>query len=173
MEEEKVPKTFISYSWDSEEHKEKMLQLAESLREAGVDCALDQFETSPEEGWAKWMINQVNEADYVLMVCTETYHRRATGHEEEGKGKGVTWEGAVITNLVYNSNSKNNKFIPVLFNIEDQKYIPIFLGSNTFYVLNKFDFEDNGYERCYRHITQQPEVVKKPLGKKIILPKRK
>ncbi len=43
------------------------------------------------------MLDQLDAADSVLVVCTETYYRRFRGHEEPGNGKGVDWEGALIT----------------------------------------------------------------------------
>lgn len=36
-------KVFINYTHDSDEHKERILKLAESLRAEGVDVELDQY----------------------------------------------------------------------------------------------------------------------------------
>jgi len=33
---------------------------------------------------------------YVVVVCTETYCRRAEGFEQTGKGLGVVYEGSII-----------------------------------------------------------------------------
>jgi hypothetical protein len=41
------------------------------------------------------MREQIEAADYVLLVCTETYKRRFEGEDREG-GRGVTFEGMVI-----------------------------------------------------------------------------
>ncbi|MCZ4309896.1 toll/interleukin-1 receptor domain-containing protein [Vibrio atlanticus] len=38
-----VPKVFISYSYDDQAHKKWVLELAQRLRNAGVDAILDQF----------------------------------------------------------------------------------------------------------------------------------
>ena len=89
-------KVFISYSHDSTELKDKVLALSDSLRADGIDCIIDQYEISPPEGWARWCDNQIEEADFVLVACTETYHRRYKGIEEPGKGKGAIWEGVII-----------------------------------------------------------------------------
>jgi len=61
-------RVFISYSHDSPEHIAHVLALAERLRNEGVDCHLDQYEESPPEGWNRWMLNQVEEANFVLVV---------------------------------------------------------------------------------------------------------
>ncbi len=93
------PKVFISYSHDSEEHVDRIVGFSGRLREEGIDCNIDLYEMSPPQGWVQWMFDQIEESDFVLMVCSETYLRRVTKKEEPGKGKGVTWEGSIITNI--------------------------------------------------------------------------
>ena len=50
----RLPKVFISYSHDSEAHEDRVLDLANRLREDGIDAEIDQYETSPPEGWPAW-----------------------------------------------------------------------------------------------------------------------
>lgn len=162
------PKVFISYSHDSQEHKERVLALADRLREDGIDSSIDQYEDSPPEGWQRWMLNQVEAADYALIVCTQQYDRRFRGQEEVGKGKGVTWEGGVIIQELYDAQGQNSKFIPVTFTPEDSESIPSPLRSATFYRLDTVD----GYELLYRRLTNQPRTRKPVLGKLRTLPHR-
>lgn len=159
---------FISYSHDSEVHKERVLELANRLREDGIDANLDQYEESPPEGWPRWMLNQVENSDYTLVVCSETYDRRFRGKEEVGRGKGVTWEGAVIINELYQAQARNLKFIPVTFTDNDLEYIPSPLESATVYNFGQSD----GYEGLYRRLTNQPLTKKPQLGKRQTLPAR-
>lgn len=158
------PHVFISYSWDSEAHKRKVFELSEQLRDEGIDCDLDQYYQSPPEGWARWMLRQVEQADFVLMVCTETYYQRALGEAPAGVGKGVKWEGAMITDAIFNQEAKNEKFIPVLFSTEDMKFVPAFVFSVSRYLLPQ------DHEKLYRRLTNQPEVIKRPPGPRKILP---
>ena len=161
---------FISYTHDSPEHKEKVLRLADRLCSEGVDCNIDQYETSPPEGWARWMVNQVDNADFILVVCTEIYGRRFTGNEEAGKGLGAQWEGAVITQDLYNSAAHNTKFIPIVFSSEDGSFIPKILRGATYY---RIDTED-GYDDLYRRLTDQRRVVKPSIGeRRVLLPLNK
>ncbi|MEG4272646.1 MULTISPECIES: phosphorylase family protein [unclassified Microcoleus] len=155
------PKVFISYSHDSQEHKERILELADRFREDGIDCNIDQYEDSPAEGWQRWMLNQVEAADFVLVVCTEQYHRRFRGHEEVGKGKGATWESGLIIEELYDAQGKNSKFIPVTFSPQDTNFIPKTLRGATNYRLNNTD----GYELLYRRLTNQPRTRKPDIGK--------
>jgi hypothetical protein len=158
-----VPKSsrvFISYSHDSNKHEEYVLQLSNLLLDEGVDCNIDQYEDSPPEGWFLWMINQIEEADFVITVCTEKYKRRVMGKVETGKGLGAKWEGAIITQEIYYSEAKN-KFIPIVFSLEDSKYIPSFLKDVTYYNLGT----EEDYIKLYARLTSQ-EITKKPaIGK--------
>lgn len=131
-----------------------MVELADLLRIHGIDCNLDQYEVSPPEGWQNWMRNQVEQADFVLLVCTEQYQRRFQGKEQPGKGKGVTWEGAIISQLIYDQQS-NSKFIPIIFESRANDYIPLEIKSHTYYLLNPANLKLNepGYEALYRHLT--------------------
>src|SRR5690348_1576187 len=89
-------KIFISYSHDSAEHVQKALRLSNRLRDDGIDSYIDQYQISPPEGWARFTMREVHEADFILVVCTETYYRRSLGYEEKGVGLGVKWESAII-----------------------------------------------------------------------------
>ena len=120
-----MSKIFISYSHDSVEHKEKVLGLSERLRQDGFETLLDRYVNgTPPEGWPRWMLNQLDVADYVLIVCTETYYRRFRGHEVPEKGKGVDWEGALITQELYDSRSTAIRFVPMIFASKDVEFIP-------------------------------------------------
>jgi len=94
------------------------------------------------------------------MVCTESYHRRATSKEEFGKGKGVTWEGSIIKNIIYQANTHNTKFIPILFSGEEQKYIPNFMAGIAFYQVT----DNESLTGLYRRLTKQERVTAKPVG---------
>src|ERR1700730_16059132 len=101
-----APRVFISYSHDSAEHKERVLRFAERLRKNGIDAQIDQYVGGrPPGGWPRWMLDKLDWADFVLLICTETYYRRFRGHEESGTGKGVDWEGQLITLQIYNATS--------------------------------------------------------------------
>lgn len=135
-----------------------MLALFDRLRTDGIDCIIDQYETSPPEGWAQWMIKQVKKADFVLIVCTKTYQLRFEGEDESGKGRGSKWEGAIITQELYDSQGRNKKFIPVTFTPKDETHIPTILRGATYYIPDT----EKGYESLYRHLTNQP-LIEKPV----------
>lgn len=153
-----APRVFISYSHDSPEHTNRILLLANRLRGDGVDCIIDQYEDSPETGWPKWCEQEITRAQYVVIVCTETYLRRFNGEEKPRKGLGATWEGHIVTLELYIALGKNSRFIPASFSAEDAQFIPLCLQGATRYEL------DNSYYSLYRRLTTQPLIVKPELG---------
>lgn len=155
---EKNPKVFISYSHDNSNHIDRVWELSNKLRSIGIDCILDQYEESPEEGWPRWMENNIRSAEFVIMICTKIYNNRIMGLEEEGKGHGVIWEGNLIYQSIYNSGTKNNKFIPVLFEDGKKDYIPTPLQGSTFYSVYS-DFEKL-YKRLRGISKNKPELGK-------------
>jgi hypothetical protein len=88
------PKVFISYTWrpdDPKDHsdkpKERVLKLADRLRAAGFDCRIDQYFLNARHGfvspqgkpgdkvepWVLWAKEEIQNADFVLLVCSAQY----------------------------------------------------------------------------------------------------
>lgn len=152
---------FISYSHDSSDHREKVLALSERLRADGIETLLDQYVNgSPPEGWPRWMLDQLDAADFVLVICTETYYRRFRGHEVPGKGKGVDWEGALITQELYDSRSRTLKFVPVFLSAAVGDWIPEPLRSRNHYALTS----QSAYDSLYDSLLSQSGVEPGKLG---------
>jgi hypothetical protein len=161
-------KIFVSYSHDSEVHADRVLALANQLRDDGIDAILDQYITSPPEGWPRWMDKQIRDANFVVMVCTETYYRRVMGEEQPGQGLGVRWEGNLIYQYLYDNETVNRKFIPILFEGGKPAHIPVPVKGVSFYYVETL----SGYEEFYRRLTDQPRARRRELGKLHQLPSR-
>ena len=157
-------KVFISYSHDSQAHRDFVRGIADQLCSHGLECVIDQYINGfPPEGWLRWMENEVETADFVLLVCTETYIRRYRGQETNG-GKGVTFEGVVISQTLYDVYFRNTKFIPILPKGGDFEHVPLPLKQFTTYSL------PTEYDNLYRHLTGQPEHVPPPVGNTRVMP---
>lgn len=165
---DKNPKVFISYTHDSKEHIDMVLEMSNKLRSEGIDVVLDQYEQSPSQGWPMWMDQNINDADFVLMVCTENYYQRVMGEEKEGVGLGIKWEGKLIFQHIYNSDSQSKKFVPILLKQGDDKFIPTPVQGCTYYKVNK----DNQYEKLYWFLRGVNHTEKPELGKLRPLPKK-
>lgn len=163
-------KVFISYSHDNEEHGQRVRALSDRLRIDGIDCRIDQYEVAPPKGWRRWMEDQIKWADFVLMVCSETYHRRVQGREKTGQGLGATYEATLLLDQLYESGMRNSRTIPLLFAGAETTQIPLPLRTYTCYYLDANDeaYEEQ-YQALYRHLTGQPRIEAPPLGKALEL----
>lgn len=162
-------KVFISYSHDSDEHREKVLALSERLRKDGIETILDQYVNgSPAQGWPRWMLDQLDAADSVIVVCTDSYYLRFRGHEQPGKGKGVTWEGGLITQELYDNPNRTLRFVPVLLPIAEQSCIPEPLRQHTYYALTS----ESAYQSLYNFLLDQAGTEPGPIGSLKTKPRR-
>lgn len=158
-------RVFVSYTHDDAPHKAHVAAFVDDLRANGIDARFDRdVHGTPPEGWPRWMEKEVASAVFVLVVCTETYLRRYEQREELGKGKGATWESAIIRQEMYDNAGQNSKFAAVLLDPKDEVYIPQPLRPHTHYVYSQARTD------LLRWLTDQPAYVPRPLGKVPILP---
>jgi hypothetical protein len=166
LDEQRAPRVFISYSHDSEEHAARVLALANRLRGDGVEAFLDQYITSPPEGWPRWMDSHVWDDEFVVMVCTETYYRRVIGKETPGAGLGVRWEGNLIYQHVYKSGVDLSRFVPVLTDGGSPAHIPEPAAGASYYFIDT----SSGYEGLLRRLFNRPAAEMPPVGERPALP---
>jgi tetratricopeptide (TPR) repeat protein len=160
-----APRVFVSYSHDSDEHAERVLDLADTLRRDGIDVILDRYvPRGPEEGWPLWMDRNIRDAHFVLMVCTATYLRRVLGEEKPDQGLGVRWEGKLIYNRIYHDQPSGSRFIPILLPGSKPAYIPTPVLGHNRYEITSFHRADSGYDGLYRHLMNKPKVIAPELG---------
>lgn len=172
----KHPRAFISYSHESEKHRETVLQFAWALQRGGIQVALDRFHTRPVEGWPTWCERQLKPEmnDWVLMVSTKTYWDRVNDEVPADEGCGVFWEGRIIKNRVYRGKSNEDRFVAVSFDESGIQCLPPYVDRDSSYLLGSFQLEeDQGYENLYRLITNQRAVEEHPIGPIQELPVRR
>lgn len=98
---------FISYSWDSDKHKEWVKKLADRLTEEGLDVILDQYQPAGTP-LTRFMANGLEKADRVLIIGTPDYKKKA-----ETKGTGAAFEEQIIK-VDMMDDLDTTKFIPIL-----------------------------------------------------------
>ncbi len=155
-----TPRVFISYSHDSEEHKHRVRRLADRLRGDGLDCRLDQYLESPPQGWPAWMDDQVQAADFVLVISTAGYRDKASVRSPSTSGRGTRFESVLIMQDLYEAGMWNERFIPVLF---DQAFAETILRPLRPYTYYRADTPE-GYDALYRRLTSQPRIVAPSIG---------
>ena len=155
------PRVFISYSRESLEHMERVLGFANWLRANGVDSVVDRyFEDTLNMRWAEWMKQEIEAANFVLVVATPGYLERMKAGGTVKSGRGVNFEGAIVTQYLYELDGKNNKFFAVYFDADGRASIPIELRGFMDYDV----VQDEGKIKLYRRLTNQPEVIPPKLG---------
>jgi hypothetical protein len=152
-----IPKAFISYSHDTQEHKKWILELATRLRNNGIDAILDQFELQPGDDLPHFMENHLHTANKIIMVCTEKYVSKAN----KGQG-GVGYEKMIITSNLMKSIDEN-KVIPIIRQV-DTKEVPIFLKTKLYVDFSKNDDFEFSYDELVRAIHNAPLFEKPPVG---------
>jgi len=103
-----VPVVFISYSWDSESHKQWVRKLADDLQtKYGVFVLCDCYNRHGEE-LANFMVKAIERADRVLIIGTPNYKCRS-GLDYGGAG----FEGHIINVDIYH-RWDTCKYVPLL-----------------------------------------------------------
>lgn len=152
-----IPKAFISYSHDSQEHKKWVLDFATRLRNSGIDAILDQWELKAGDDLPHFMEKHLVSADRVLMVCTERYVEKAN----TGSG-GVGYEKMIVTaDLLKTIDS--NKVIPIVRQ-SGSHLVPTFLKSKLFLDFSRDDQVEFAFDELIRTLQNAPLFVKPPVG---------
>ncbi|MFZ8014378.1 TIR domain-containing protein [Fusobacterium watanabei] len=131
-------KIFISYSWDNNEHKEWVNNLAEKLKGEGFDIYLDQC-LNIGSNLNNFMNNIPLECDKILVICTPNYTNKANNYSD-GVGRETR---------VFEIEENFKKVIPILRRGEkwDSSCIPSYLLSKK--GIDMRDDIDNSSEGYY------------------------
>lgn len=166
-------RVFITYAHEDAAHDDAVRNLWLFLRANGVDAQLDRPASERRQDWPLWMLKQVRDAAFVLVIASPAYRRRSEGEAGPSEGRGVQWEAALIREYVYaDRHAALGKFLPVLLPGRSNTDIPTWLGptSTTHYSVTAFSTA--GTEKLLRVLTQQPYETEPAIGQAPILPAR-
>jgi hypothetical protein len=152
------PRVFISYSHDSAEHKEWVLELSTTLRNRGVDAILDQWDLRPGEDLPSFMEQNLAECDYAVMVCTRRYVDKAN----KGHG-GVGYEKMIMTSQSLNKISES-KVIPIIREQGDPA-VPTFMSTRLYIDFSKDNEVEYSLDELLRTLLNAPLYQKPEIGK--------
>lgn len=152
-----MPKVFISYAWESEEHRAWVKALADHLLTDGIEAIVDRYDLGLGDRLPQFMEESVTSADYVLIVCTPTYKAKA-----DARVGGVGYEGHIISDELY-SKRNERKFIPVLRGGAFSDCVPMFLAGKLGIDLSD-GFDSESYEDLVATLfhTKKKPPVKRP-----------
>ena len=162
---------FISYAYDSDEHREAVRRLWVFLRRCGLDAQLDLEATAARQDWSIWMTEQIDGADYVLVVASPAYRRRAEGGAAPDDGRGVQFEAALLRDRLFADRARwLPKILPVLLPGRSIEEIPGFLQPYAASRYEVREFTVAGAEELLRVLTGQPRNPAPGLGAVPYLP---
>jgi hypothetical protein len=158
---DEVPTVFISYSWDNEDHKAWVLNLANSLVNERVNVLLDRYELRLGKNLPHFVENSIKRADRILIVFTPNYKLKA-----EKRSGGVGYEYSIMNADLYKNQTTNNRIIPILREGQQTDSIPEFMQQYIHLDMRSNENLENSFSDLLREIYDEPEVVKPELGKK-------
>jgi len=156
------PKMFISYSWTSPGHQERVRQWAERLVQDGIDVVLDIYDLKEGHDKYSFMERMVTDPSvtHVLVVCDKAYSGKA-----DARKAGVGTESQIISREVY-EKVEQSKFIPVVCEFSDDRepFLPTFLKSRIWIDFSSPEAVNENWERLVRVLYGKPAHQKLQLG---------
>lgn len=155
---DQAPRAFISYSWDSKEQSDWVLQLATRLRANGVDVVLDRWDTDLGSDLSLFMERAADTEYRVVAICTARYVVKADSAEG-----GVGYERKMITPSLM-ADLHSNRVIPVLRD-NAEGALPRFLGAAKYVDLRDQPFSEAAYYEFLQDLHGLEPTPRPPLGR--------
>ncbi|WP_405137807.1 SEFIR domain-containing protein [Nocardia sp. NBC_01388] len=153
----RVPRVFVSYTHDSREHREMVLQFAQFLTETcGFDVNIDFWDLDRRRNWYQWAMEQITMADYVLVIASPVCKIVGDGRCGNESNRGMQSEITLLMELLHSDREVwQRRLLPVVLPGRSAAEIPLFLQPRTadHYVVQ--DFTITGAEDLLRTITAQ------------------
>lgn len=166
MTEPQRPHVFITYSWGSEFHQGKVLNLATELARS-CHVELDQWSLSRGENTNAFMERIVNDprVTKVVVICDRNYAEKSRA----GKG-GVGTETTIMSGEVYEQMKSRHrqddaapiKFIPVVFEFdaEGRPYMPVMFSGAMYVDMSTEETFTANLEDLLRDLWGRPRLTR-------------
>lgn len=142
MSNDVAPIVFISYSHDSPEHKDQVRAFSAFLRKRfGLDVQLDQWDDNVRRDWSLWATRLFKIANFVVVIASPEYRKRADGEAAPHEGRGAQFEAAMIRDtLTRDLGAATERILPVVLPGGSVGDIPTFLNphSTTHFTIDEF-----------------------------------
>lgn len=157
-----TPKVFISYSWSSPGHCDRIRTHAERLVNDGVDTILDQWDLSEGQDKYAFMEKMVTDKSvtHVVIFSDRKYKEKA-----DERKSGVGTESQIISREVYDKVDQK-KFIPVVceFDEKGEPFLPVFMQSRIWIDFSSLEAVNSNWERLLRALYGKPIHRKPTIG---------
>lgn len=145
-EENPAPKISVSYAWEDDAHMQWVGEFATRLRGDGIDVSLDQWLVGLGKALPEFMEKLVREHERVLVICTPTYKEKSNA-----RIGGVGYEGDLMTGELL-SQSKREKFIPVLRAGDRTESTPSWLSGRAGVDLRGIEYSESEYRKLVNEL---------------------
>jgi hypothetical protein len=131
-----LPKVFVSYSYDSQLHMLRVLELCNSLRANGVDAWIDRY-IDPGDALMDEIHKIIKSADFILVVITKRYVEKVTENQ--------SLESKLIPGLknlllrIADQATQSPQIVPIIFNDESVQVATMRIGVQVFELPSRFE----------------------------------
>ncbi|PWW58356.1 SEFIR domain-containing protein [Actinokineospora spheciospongiae] len=123
-----IPRVFISYAYDSEEHVAMVRAFAEFLIGQGFDVRIDHLDCTVRRDWGLWAPREMRNADYVIVIASPMCAAVGDGAVLESEHLGMQSEMALLRELVHRHRQEwTRRTLPVVLPGITPDDIPDFL----------------------------------------------
>jgi hypothetical protein len=157
------PNVFISYSYDSDDHRQWVKSFATALRKNRVNAVFDEWDAALGQDLAEFMSKGIASADRVLLICSERYAEKS----DRGDG-GVGYERLIVTAELLRKID-THKFIPVMRE-NNACRLPIAIGARKYIDFNDDSVFDAKLAELTKALIGTSEAAKPPLGTGSLIP---
>jgi hypothetical protein len=157
------PRVFISYSWSSPGHRERIRKWAERLMNDGIDVVLDVWDLKEGDDKYAFMEKMVTDESvtHVLVFSDSVYAVKA-----DSRKSGVGTESQIISQEVY-SKVQQSKFIPIVCELDEsgEPCLPTFFKARIWIDFASLEAANENWEQLIRSLHGKPAHEKPALGK--------
>lgn len=158
-----APKLFISYSWSNASHVQRVIELASSLVECGIEVIFDKWDLKEGHDAYAFMEKMVTDPSVtkVAIISDRIYSEKA-----DGRSGGVGTETQIISKEVYDQQQQEKFVVVVMEKDADGKpYVPTYYRSRIYINLSEADSYAENYEQLVRWVFNKPLYRKPAIGK--------
>ena len=148
---------FISYSWDSDEHKNWVKSFADKLEEYfEINVSLDQYDLDSFDDKNHFMEKSVFDTDLILIITTNKYVEKANSRMG---GVGIETKLSTSRHWEESLGGKSSRIIPILRQGEN---VPNYLKEKFYLDFRNDDNFDSSFNDVVKHIKGMSKSKRPP-----------
>lgn len=158
--ENKTPKVFVVYSWDSHQHSQWVKSFVDALICKGINVYFGQYGIEFGGSLATFLEKNTREAEYILIICTTEFKEKANKrHASAGL------EGSFMFEELF-TKENDEKYIPIVREGNPETVLPDFLVGKSAVILKDGDpnYQKSFDMLCELLLNKQKEVQHKPVN---------